>query len=242
MENRREVDRVDLSSNPCVVEARFEDRIVRGMGIDFNAKGLGATFGTEPAGSLPHVGEVGHVVLAGDWLTSQLELEARVVRRSDIDAGVCMYGFEFLARADDVASEVRRVFDPRQAPRFRSPRHKPVEVVIGVGTDLLEPATLHNISFTGVGLEVEVVQERRIGDSDEVEVQLPLPSGEERLIVPAAIRHRRYVGVSRVVIGLVFLLPDSNNPIQRAIDDYVMALQRNHLINAAQVRERTSLW
>ena len=241
MENRREVDRVDLSGSPCTVEARFDDRVAYGMGIDLNAKGLGATFETEPANVLPLLGEVGQLALGGDWLTSHLDLEARVVRRSDVEAGICLYGFEFLVRADEVGAALRRVFDPRQAPRFR-PSAKPIEVVIADGPQILETATLRNISFTGIGLEVDIAQERRLGTSTEVELQLPLSPGEDPLLVPAAIRHRRSIGRARAVIGLVFLLPESNNPIQRAVDDYVMGLQRKHLVNAAQVREPSLPW
>ena len=241
MENRREVDRVDLSGSPCTVEARFDDRVAHGMGIDLNAKGLGATFETEPAELLPRLGAVGQLTLGGDWLTSQLDLEARVVRRSDIVAGICLYGFEFLVRVDEVGAVLRRVFDPRQAPRFR-PSAKSIEVVIADGPDIQEAATLRNISFTGVGLELDVAQERRLGTSSEVELRLPLSPGEEPLVVPAAIRHRHHVGRARAVIGLVFLLPESTNPIQRAVDDYVMGLQRKHLINAAQVREPSLPW
>lgn len=242
MENRRDVHRIDLSSNPCTVQARFEDRVASGMGIDLTAKGLAATFQAEPAGRLPLVGEIGTLVLAGDWLDTKLDLEARVVRRSDVDAGICLYGFEFLMRADEVDLKLWRVFDPRQAPRFRPSPNKSVDVVIAGKPDLRETATLRDISFTGIGLEVDVTQERRLSSRSEIELQLPLSSGDEPLIVPATVRHRHYVGPSRAVIGLVYLLPDSTNSIQRAIDDYVMTLQRRHLINAAQVREPTSPW
>jgi hypothetical protein len=240
MENRREIYRVDLSSESCTVEARFEDRIACGMGIELDTRGLGATFETEPPALLPLVGEVGRLVVAGEWLKGQIELEAQAVRRSDIDAGVCLFGFDFLASADEVEPKLRRIFDPRQTARFRPPLNEPVEVVIGTGPDLSETATLRNISFTGVGLQIDVSQERRLGNTSEVELQLPLSSSEEPLTVPAAIRHRHFIGPSRVVIGLVFLLPDSTNPTQRAIDDYVMTLQRRDLVNAAQVREPSS--
>lgn len=237
MEDRREVHRVDLSSNPCTVEARFEDRVACGMGVDLNSKGLGATFQSVPSGVLPLVGEVGHVLIAADWLKSRLSLEARVVRRSDIAAAICLFGFEFLASADEVDSQLRRVFDPRQAFRLQPPRNKPVEVVIIGASGLREVATLQDVSFTGIGLEVDIDSERRIGTTSEVELELPLPSGDEPLTVPAAIRHRHYVGESRVVVGLVFRLPRSATPIQKAIDDYVMTLQRRQLANALQVRD-----
>ena len=237
MENRRDVHRVDLSKNPCTVEARFENRVAWGMGIDLNAKGLGATFPSEPAGVLPFVGEVGQLVVAGDWLKSPLDLEARVIQRADAEAAVCLFGFEFLAKADEVASELRRVFNPRRAVRLQPPPNKPVGVVIAGEPDLRERATLRNISFTGIGLEADVTSERRIGSTSKVELQLSLSSGDEPLVVPAVIRHRQYVGRSRVVFGLVFLLPESATHIQNAIDDYVMTLQRRDLANAVQVRD-----
>lgn len=237
MVNQRDVYRVDLAGSPCTVEARFGERAAQGLGSDLSANGLGATFACEPADLLPLVGEVGHLTIAGDWLTQPLRFEARAVRRSDIGTNVCSFGFEFMAELDEVDPELRRMFNRRQAVRVRPRANEPVKVGISIQPSVQEAAILRDISSTGIGLEVGVNAQRRLGSTSKVELLLPLGPAGGRLVAPAAIRHRRYIGSSRIVLGLIFVLEESTPDVKRAIDDYVMTLQREELARVAQLRE-----
>jgi hypothetical protein len=236
MVNQRDVYRVDLESNPCTVEARFGERAVRGLGVDLSAKGLGATFPCEPPELLPLVGELGQVFIAGDWLKRELRFEARAVRRSDIGIDICSFGFEFTAELDEVDPELRRLFNRRQAVRVRPLANDPVEVGISIRPSDQEAAVLRDISSSGIGIELDVMAQRSIGGASKLDLLLPLGPGGGVVVVPAAIRHRRYIGSSKIVVGLIFLLEQASPEVERAINDYVMILQREELSRAAQLR------
>lgn len=142
-------------------------------------------------------------------------------------------------RVDEVDAPLRPLSHSREAVRVEAPRRPPIQVVILGPRDLRETATVRDLSFTGIGVELEVAAERRIGTITQVELRLPLPGHTRPVAVPAAIRRRQLTGRTRMIIGLIFLLPPSAAATQKAIDDYVMVLQRKRLTTTLQVRGDT---
>jgi hypothetical protein len=181
----------------------------RGVGnlVDVSARGARVSFpaGYDPALSVEDVVEATLQSLShGD-----LRLTARVVHGAPSGQGSVLYGLEFLD-AEQVLQDLNpfyaRLFNRRAAPRVRPSLDRRVNATVSWEGGEAR-ARVSELSVTGMGLSLPLVDAYRVMAVSEVYLSFGLPGIQGTFEGPARIVNRRPTGGS-VHLGLAFDLED----------------------------------
>lgn len=181
----------------------------RGIGnlVDVSAHGARVSFppGYDPSLSVEDVVEATIQSLSH----GVLRLDARVVHAAPSDQGGVLYGLEFLdpeQALSDLNPFYARLFNRRAAPRVRPSLDRRVTATLSWEGGEAQ-ARVSELSVTGMGLSLPLVEAYRVMALREVYLSFGLPGIQGTFEGPARIVNRRPNG-GTVHLGLAFDLDD----------------------------------
>jgi len=161
-----------------------------------------------------------------------MRLKARTKNRVEEEASR-RYGFQFdepVERAKELAPQLLRLFNQRNAYRVEPDPEEPIEIILRLGKHQTT-GCIKDISMTGVCAIVELASDVALAAVEEVEISFCLSSSDTTVKLNAWICNRRSHDKS-LLYGLQFS-PESVKSFETDITNYIMHRQREILQQSA---------
>ncbi len=206
--------------------------------LDLSAGGAGVELPTG-AKDLLQVGDLVQLRVSSDRLPAPLDMHGRLSFVSpDARPKIGIAFLEWRQHRVILDSELRSLFNEREAFRVEPDTKRPIDVVIEQGA-VRATARVRDISVLGVGLTAAASLVESLSPDRPVRLQIHLPEVRGAITVAGDLRHARVVDGASAVLGFRFEDAATLSPTaRRAVGDYVMGRQRE----VARLGLRQEVW